>query len=317
MNAPRRSSLIVLALTLALCACEQREAPPAAAAAPTTDSASDAPRFADQGASTGLRQQRQQWHEALETLLETPTRVHLQSAREQWSALYLAFNQAYLGLATRACSKDRMALLDQLDHWPWYPAYVDALPAWPDSGLINDPALALNADSLRAQQGATDDGEVALGFQPLWLMLAGAPDAPRRIADLQPGAARQADRRRQYLHLSAAQLESDLTQLDGEPTVRPEDLRCALAVIDQRLERLHQHQGATDPTAGLYLDAHSGAIIGASQPAATLAQLSAPDNAALRAGLEQLEPGFQAALENARRAQDWAPLAAWLPPTVP
>ena len=72
-------------------------------------------------------------------------------------------------------------MLQRLDTWPLYPAYVDALPAWPDSGIVNDPALELTGASLRRQQGATADGEVALGFQPIRLLIAGAEGAPRQV----------------------------------------------------------------------------------------------------------------------------------------
>ena len=70
--------------------------------------------------------------------------------------------------------------------------------------------------------------------------------------------------------------------------------------------------GATDPEAGLYLPARSIEIIDAAQPAATLEQLAAEANGPLRGALENAEPGFQAALDQAVEENDWAPLRAWL-----
>jgi hypothetical protein len=304
--------LPVLALTLALAACE-----PASPPAPTpTPDASAAPaatvRFVDPGANTTLRQRRSQWHRAVIALLDQPDAAHLDAARQQWSALYKTFNQHYVQLAARACANRHADLLERLDRWPLYPAYVDALPAWPDSGIVNDPTLALSRDTLRQQQGATDDGEVALGFQPVWLLIAGVPEAPRQATDLQPGPGHNGERRRHYLRLATEQLESDLAVLGTEAVLINDDLHCALLALDRRLTRLSTHRNATDAGDGLYLPAHTQALLDATQPAAALAQLASGDQATLRAELENHRPGFQAALDKATHDNTWAPIAKWL-----
>ena len=153
------------------------------------------------------------------------------------------------------------------------------------------------------------------------------PDAPRQPADFQAGSATPAAagdggeappavdapaRRRTYLRLAADQLAGDLAALSGDAPVGAVALQCALERLDRRLATLESQRGATDPEAGLYLPARSIEIIDAAQPAATLEQLAAEANGPLRGALENAEPGFQAALDQAVEENDWAPLRAWL-----
>ena len=197
---------------------------------------------------------------------------------------------------------------------------MDALPAWPDSGIVNDPALELTATSLRRQQGATTDGEVALGFQPIRLLIAGAEGAPRQAKDLRAGAEAESDepaaalreRRRTYLQLAANQLQADLNTLDQDDALTLTSLRCALETLDNRLASLETHRQATAPEEGLYIASVSVEILDATQPDTALAQLSADANSDARATLEGGYPGFQAALDQAVEAQSWAPLGEWL-----
>ncbi|MFP1677710.1 hypothetical protein ACLD02_03375 [Alloalcanivorax sp. C16-2] len=321
-----------LTLALALAACDAPQQEPAAPDTPDQGSRQDlaAPATATLSDATGARaldEQHQAWREALAALLEQPDEDTLATAQGAWEGLYRAFNRHWLMLAAGACQHGELDRLNRLDAWPFYPAYVDGLPAWPDSGIVNDPALELTAASLRRQQGATADGEVALGFQPLRLLLAGVPDAPRQAMDFQAGAATPTPttdggesvpavdapaRRRDYLRLAGAQLSRDLNALAKDAPVGAVALRCALGRLDQRLAALQEQHGATDPEAGLYLPARSIEIIDAAQPDAALAQLAAEANGPLRQALEASRPGFQAALGKAVEQGDWAPMHAWL-----
>ena len=321
----------VLALALALAACDapQQESPsPAAPEDTAPDGAgADAVSLSDAAGAGALTERQRAWEEALDALLEQPDADTLATAQGAWEGLYRAFNRHWLALAANACQNGAGERLTRLDAWPFYPAYVDGLPAWPDSGIVNDPALELTAASLRRQQGATTDGEVALGFQPLRLLVSGVPDAPRQPADFQAGSATPAAagdggeappavdapaRRRTYLRLAADQLAGDLAALSGDAPVGAVALQCALERLDRRLATLESQRGATDPEAGLYLPARSIEIIDAAQPAATLEQLAAEANGPLRQALEASRPGFQAALDKAVEQGDWAPMHAWL-----
>lgn len=332
------TATLAVMMILLLSACDAHQPGPAGPAGvtpmePPEGAAKDMVSFNDDAGADALANQRRIWRAAIKTLLENPDSEHLARAGSAWDGLYTAFNDHYLSLATSACQRGAPERLERLDDWPFYPAYVDALPAWPDSGIVNDPALELTAANLRRQQGATADGEVALGFQPLHLLLMGVPDAPRQAAAFLAGhpagtvsantvegeAAVQVDapaRRRDYLRLASEQLAADLDALIDNTATDADSLRCALRVLDRRLARLERQRDATDPEGGLYLPARSIELIDASQPRMALSQLTANDNAALRDALDDRWPGFLTALEQARDSDDWAPLRAWLGPTA-
>ena len=85
----------------------------------------------------------------------------------------------YLLAASRACQLKQQELLNRMDTWPLYPGYLDALPEWPESGLISDPYLEMTRKSLRVQHGATDASEASLGFAALFVALNARGRPPR------------------------------------------------------------------------------------------------------------------------------------------
>lgn len=315
---PRHLLLPTLAATaLILAGCGRHETSPATTApkkAPAATATQASLHFKDPGADTELKQDGEALRQTVTALLKKPDDTTLGAARDAWSTLYKAYNNHYLLLATRACATHHAEVLARLDSWPLYPAYVDSLPKWPDSGIVNDPTLQLTAKVLLAQQDATDDNEVALGFQPLWLLLAGVKEAPRKAADLMAAKNENVDRRRAYLRLATAQLNQDLAALGGADRVGAEDLRCALSSLNDRLVRLAANRDATDPNNGLYVPPPSLAIIAKAQPTAALAQLGSDDNAAVRDALDKAYPKFQAAFQQASKTGTWKPIADWIKP---
>lgn len=311
---------ILIATVVTLAGCDRPPEEDMAARPPATSQSADRSLTLAGDSGATLEGRRGEWRDALRALLAEPDTDTLAAADTGWRNLYHAFNRHYLILAAHACADDRLAVLRRLDAWPLYPAYVDALPAWPDSGIVNDPALELSAASLRRQQGATADGEVALGFQPIRLLIAGAEGAPRQVDDLRADAEAESDepaaalreRRRTYLKLAADQLQADLNALDRDDDLTLTSLRCALETLDDRLALLQSHRQAIAPEEGLYIPSVSVEILDATQPAAALAQLSADANGDARAALESGYPGFEAALDQAVEEDSWAPIGEWL-----
>ena len=311
-----RLAAALIAAAAALSGCDRPEEDGVAARPPATPESADASLALSTDSAAPLANRRDHWRDALRALLADPGADTLAAADAGWRDLYDAFNRHYLTLAAHACVAERQPVLQRLDAWPLYPAYVDALPAWPDSGIVNDPALELTGASLRRQQGATADGEVALGFQPIRLLIAGAEGAPRQAKDLraegdEPAAALR-ERRRTYLKLAADQLQADLNALHRDDGLSLTSLRCALETLDDRLAALQTHRQATAPEEGLYIPSVSVEILESTQPAAALAQLSADANGDARAALESGYPGFEAALDQAVEAESWAPIGEWL-----
>ena len=216
------------------------------------------------------------FREAVRALLRQPDENSLDAARNAWTLLYESYNRAWPVLATRAMLDPTLtAHLERTDIWPLMPGYVDAMPQWPESGIIYDVTVDLDIDSLLAQQNLTDPAEVTVGFQVLELLLFGLPDAARNPLDLtltetlpdrqQPETEQPQHRRRAYLDAVSALLLEDLS-----PLMRPQApvpagelapaLLQALSVSRERQNRLDALAEASDPDGGEYLSERARAI---------------------------------------------------------
>jgi len=78
-----------------------------------------------------------------------------------------------------------MRLQYQINHWPIIPGYIDYVNGYPDSGIVHDINVNLDADSLREQHGTFDISEVTLGFHVIEFLLWGSDSdaVPRPAGD--------------------------------------------------------------------------------------------------------------------------------------
>lgn len=216
------------------------------------------------------------FREAVRALLSDaePDDGALDAARNAWTLLYESYNRAWPILATRAALDPTLAVhLARTDPWPILPGYVDAMPGWPESGIVYDVTVPLDIDSLLAQQDMTDPAEVSVGFQVLELLLFGLPDAPRTVAGLtlgdtlpdhqKPEQERPAYRRRAYLDAVSALLLEDLSALmqprpAPDPARLPGALQQALSASADRLQGLEDLATNDNGADGdIYLSKHS------------------------------------------------------------
>ncbi|KAF0811160.1 imelysin [Alcanivorax sp. S71-1-4] len=334
--------LLPLALSAALLTgCEREPERPAPAPAPHTSPAAAeyaalAAAFTEESApqlrklvvaAPGFR-------EAVGALLERPDDTRLHTARNAWTLLYQGFNRAWPVLATRTTLAPSLARpLARADIWPILPGYVDAVPGWPESGLVYDVTLTLNTDTLIAQQDMTDPAEVSVGLQVLHLLLFGLPDAPRAPLDVTavtellpshqlPLSELPENRRRAYLDAASAILLEDLTALvqPAHDDVPPRTLAAALmqALADSylRLARLAALEGATATDGGEFMSSDVREIAMTETRAAVDQWLNAdsPQHQALMALLNKLDVHYANALieQVTAEPQDAAALAQLL-----
>lgn len=148
------------------------------------------------------------------------------------------------------------ALRKRIDSRPITPGYVDYVDGYPESGIVNDPALALTRESLIAEQGLTDAADVVLGFEVILFLLEGEhrykPLVPLRQAtdydavsqwpeqvteEVLPPSDHPKNRRRLYLLLVTEILEQDLTLLQKAwqtftlPTTQEEAQALTFAIV--------------------------------------------------------------------------------------
>ncbi|MED5389154.1 MAG: imelysin family protein [Pseudomonadota bacterium] len=231
---------LVTLTVLALAACDNNTPEPSTRDVSDTASAvtADIPATVwQQTANDAVKQAATDWQAALQAFAQTPEQAQLVTLRERLENWYGAFIDHYLLTASRACQLGQQALLERMDTWPLYPGYLDALPQWPESGLISDPYLEMTRKSLRTQHGATDPAEASLGFAALFVVLNGTEDSPKALA-LLAGDDEIALRRRQYLQLAGEQLQADAKLLSVDAPLDPQAMKCGLENVLARGARM-------------------------------------------------------------------------------
>jgi len=115
--------------------------------------------------------------ESLEALEQSVTRftknaneAQLADAQQRWIEAHQLFALASVFFLVPEGTSMQKHLFN-VDAWPILPGFLDAMPDYPDSGIINDVTLPITDGSLRQQHGITDIEEVSLGYHALELFL--------------------------------------------------------------------------------------------------------------------------------------------------
>lgn len=175
--------------------------------------------------------------------LEHPNATTLTTLRDSWRQSYSSFLQArFFGFLPISDPPDWQrerigyrGTLALLDAWPIEGGYIDYVPGYPLSGIVNDLALDLTPASLLAQHGLTDPSSASLGFHVMEFLLWGA-DGQRTASDYLPHGNTAAvldllqdggidsfsgaigiqnnERRRQYLQLVADAISEHMRRLE-------------------------------------------------------------------------------------------------------
>ncbi|WP_428241230.1 imelysin family protein [Gynuella sp.] len=160
----------------------------------------------------------------VETFLLEPSQSKLDLARTSWRAAHGNYISCTL-YRTQATSSQRQAFLDRItstiDAWPIQPGFIDYLPDYPQTGLINDTTLQLTQERLIKEHQFSSLEDIALGFHALEFMLWGN-DNNRPVDDFIAVASHKADndielepqnRRRHYTTLLTHHLTEQLKLL--------------------------------------------------------------------------------------------------------
>ncbi|MGJ3256023.1 MAG: imelysin family protein [Alcanivorax sp.] len=261
---------------------------------PATDWQQNADKAFQEGAAA--------WQQALNDFDQHREQAQLDALREHMESWYAAFVDHYLLAASRACQLEQQELLNRMDSWPLYPGYLDALPQWPESGLISDPYLEMTRKSLRTQHGATDASEASLGFAALFVALNGTEETPKALPML-AGDDEIALRRRQYLQLAAEQLQTDAKLLSVEAPLDSQSLKCGL---EQTLARDARKDSSDLEAEGLFIPATVREV----NTERLLKGVRNMDQTTLETWAEKA-PGIEEAITASKKAGSEA-LATWL-----
>ena len=133
------------------------------------------------------------------------TRAQLQAA---WRKAHLAFAETRALLIARHDD-----LMFQIDAWPIEPGFIDSLPQYPESGIVNDFTLKIDKKTLVAQNGITANGEICLGFHPIEYYAFSRPVKDFVAIDDDTVKAKIVGRRRHLLGLIATLLNDSVGEL--------------------------------------------------------------------------------------------------------
>lgn len=159
---------------------------------------------------------------AVGALLEQPSENQLEEARLAWLDAHREFvaTLPYIQLAFSPVdlrSQGRRLLL-ALDSWPAQAGYLDTVPGYSESGIVNDTAIDLTLANLRKQHRLTAHEEASTGFHALEVMLWG-PTSERAAGEFiidtngEKPEALAANRRRELTRLIAKGIEEDMAGL--------------------------------------------------------------------------------------------------------
>lgn len=219
--------LMTLLPCLLLAACGQPEpAKPTRTTAPVAAKTALLPAAATAQLAQ-LNSQLQTLAQAAQTLTQAPTEANLSAAQTAWQTTYTSFNHSLDWLLGNA--RNQALITQRIDPLPIQPGYVDALKLWPDSGLVNDPTVTLDAATLVQQNQPTDDTEASLGFQVVQFLLWGSAELPRKASDFTLA------RRARYLTLVTQQLTQDVQSA----IERCEQQGCDAAIGKQQVTARH------------------------------------------------------------------------------
>ncbi|MBT4160761.1 MAG: hypothetical protein HOE54_05590 [Gammaproteobacteria bacterium] len=172
------------------------------------------------------------------------TNAFLDAEMDDRSAWQTAWLEAHdMWLAASILRKPDESALKDIDAWPLEPGFLDSLPDYPTTGIVNDVTLALKSDVIRQQNQYTDDVEVSLGFHVIeYYAFSRDPD------DMLLADRHNSERRRLMIRLIAGLLMLDLLNFSSSPAIQPSSPLELLTRLHQRsqaifseLNRLGEH----------------------------------------------------------------------------
>ncbi|MBI3898818.1 MAG: iron-regulated protein [Gammaproteobacteria bacterium] len=156
--------------------------------------------------------------QAVDRFVAAPSADGLQEARKQWLAAREWYGQTeafrfYGGPIDSATGPE-----GRLNAWPVDEAYIDAVKDRADSGIINNPKIAITKKTLMALNEKDGEENISAGWHAIEFLLWGQDQdingpGNRPYTDFVDDKAPNAVRRRQYLKVATDLLLDDLTQV--------------------------------------------------------------------------------------------------------
>ncbi|MEX2488296.1 MAG: imelysin family protein [Pseudomonadales bacterium] len=153
-----------------------------------------------------LLQSAENFESSVEQFLTNTNQKNLDTLRTDWEDVhedFLAVSIFFVG--------ETNDLMYRIDAWPILEGFLDSMPDYPQSGIINDYTITIDAATLINQHGITAAEEVSLGFHALEYFVF-APQLVDFLA-LDPEISRIASRKRDAIRIITELLIMDINQL--------------------------------------------------------------------------------------------------------
>lgn len=160
----------------------------------------------------------EQLSSAWKQFVQKPNQEGLQQLQQFWQQSYFAFLKGRSYFLPSEIKTQKLA--KTIHQWPIEPGYLDSLPDFPNSGIVNDVVLDITAATLWQEHGLTHPYDASLGYYPLAFELFYIPGenstATRSVADftIKPGMPERKEkvvkRRQTLVQLQIEQLTHDL-----------------------------------------------------------------------------------------------------------
>ncbi|CAH1747770.1 Peptidase M75, Imelysin [Thauera humireducens] len=156
--------------------------------------------------------------DAINAFIAAPSEAGLLEARKRWLAAREWYGQTEAFRFYGGPIDGEDGPEGRINAWPMDEAYVDAVADNAAAGIVNDPGVKRDADTLAALNEKDGEENISTGWHAIEFMLWGqdlSADGPGKRAwtDFVDGKAPNADRRRAYLKIVTDLLVSDLEGL--------------------------------------------------------------------------------------------------------
>ena len=204
---------------------------------------------------SAIQSELQGMQDEVNSFLQSPDAASLNRVRASWLRVHSAYEltavHRYFAevIAAEAARLELFQLQYQMNHWPVLPGYIDYVESYPESGIVNDMTVSLIEADVRAQHGAFDVNEAAIGFHALEFQIWGENRdrlSPRPFTDFEAVTVLTAEaeqrgleleqlsnnRRREMLALNAEMLRQDFDSYMSIWAAEINSLRVELAETD-------------------------------------------------------------------------------------
>ncbi|MEX0943016.1 MAG: imelysin family protein [Pseudomonadales bacterium] len=151
---------------------------------------------------------------ALVAFLAEPDPESRQTLQQAWLAAHNQFSRTLPLIRIHEVNRS----LFSIDAWPIEPGFLDSLPEYQDSGIINDFTLTISRETLIGQHGFTDPSEASLGFHPLEYYAFARPIEDFVPTTLESLEADVIERRRQLVMIVTTELANTVETLVDDLT---------------------------------------------------------------------------------------------------